>query len=112
MAITRQRGEHLIQRRHREVNAFIVKDIGVLQVIANALSSDTRAKILYYLSTYGDLSITQLSKLLKLPLSVVSRHVKKLEEAGLVITGLRNGRHGLKKVVMKRYDRIIIDLRR
>ena len=78
--------------------------------LAYLTSSPIRLKILYYIKKYGELSIKELSELLNIAPPIVSRHVKKLEEQGLVISGVRIGRRGLLKVVRRRYEEIIIKL--
>ncbi|GEM_PF-5853931 len=107
MAITRQKP---LTRGEVGDKALIINNIGELYRIARVLSSHVRVQILYYLALYGELSVKQLAELTKTPLPIVSRHVKKLEQEGLVITGLKTGRRGLRKILKKRYDRIIVRL--
>lgn len=97
--------------KHRiRSDVLIVDDIQSLIRLGEVLSSKTRLLILYYLAKNDGLSIKELSKITGLPLPVVSKHVKKLEEEGLIISGLRNGHRGLCKVVKKRVSRIVINL--
>ncbi|ADI32256.1 transcriptional regulator, MarR family [Staphylothermus hellenicus DSM 12710] len=91
-------------------NILIINDLDGLMKLGDILSSKTRLLILYSLSRNNGLSIKELSKITGLPISVISKHVKKLEEAGLVISGLKNGNRGLRKIVIRRISKIMVNL--
>ncbi|ABN70386.1 regulatory protein, ArsR [Staphylothermus marinus F1] len=91
-------------------NILIINDLYGLIKLGDILSSKTRRLILYHLSRNNGLSIKELSEITRLPVSVISKHVKKLEDAGLVISGLKNGNRGLRKIVIKRVSKIIVNL--
>ncbi|MEW6557490.1 MAG: metalloregulator ArsR/SmtB family transcription factor [Elusimicrobiota bacterium] len=50
-----------------------------------ALSNSKRIKILLFLFDVGELTVSDISKELKMPFLTVSRHLLKLKAAGLVI---------------------------
>jgi len=88
----------------------MIDDHVKLHRFAKALSSMTRIQILNIIHKHGEISLIEIAKITGLPLPVVSKHVKILEENGLVVSGLRNGRKGLAKVVKPRYRSVIIKI--
>jgi len=101
--------ESQLQRsKFRRLNTLVIKDQEEIRRIAEVLSSPIRLQILKYLSEYESISLKTISELTGTPLPIISKHVAKLEKAGLIISGIRNGKRGLTKVVKKRFDRIIV----
>ncbi len=91
-------------------DSLIIDSIDKLYYLSSILSSKTRVKILYYIYRFGEISLIDLSREINIPLPIVSKHISKLEKAGLVISGIRPGRRGLTKVVRRRYNSILIDI--
>ena len=91
-------------------NTLYVSDPEKLHRLAQTLSSPIRLSILYYVKQHGEISIKELARLLDISPPIVSRHVRKLEEQGLLVSGIRIGRRGLLKVLKNRYERIVIEL--
>lgn len=62
-----------------------------------ALASDVRLKIIQYLSEQ-QLNIKQLAERLHLSSAIVTRHVNKLETAGIIRTEKKKGKSGIQKI--------------
>jgi len=77
--------------------------------VVKALSSDVRLQILNLLSSQI-LSVSDIAAELGLSLAATGINVKKLEEAGLIHTYLRPGKHGSQRVCSRTYDAITIHL--
>lgn len=65
--------------------------------IGNAISSKTRLQILNILKD-ASMSVQELAAVLNQPLSSTSLNVRKLEDAGLLITEMQPGRHGSSRI--------------
>lgn len=68
-----------------------------IALIGNALSSTVRLKILNILKD-AVLSVQEIATTLNIPVSSTALHIKKLEEAGLVLTESQPGMHGSMRV--------------
>lgn len=68
-----------------------------LAAIGRALSSPVRLKILNILKN-ATLSIQEVAQVLELPMSSAALHIKTLEDAQLIVTETRPGRHGSMRV--------------
>jgi DNA-binding transcriptional ArsR family regulator len=61
-------------------------EIAQMAAVFGTLASPARLRILFHLAALGDLSSAQLERLLRIPQSTLSEHLKKLREAGLVLS--------------------------
>lgn len=77
--------------------------------VIKALSSDVRLQILNLLSSQI-LSVSDIAAELGASLAATAINVKKLEEAGLIHTYQRPGKHGSQKMCSRTYDAITIHL--
>jgi len=75
--------------------------------ILEALSSESRLKIINLLAT-GEFNIKQIAEKLYLSSGIVTRHVKQLEEAGLLTTELMSTRSGSHKICKLAIDELYI----
>jgi predicted transcriptional regulator len=82
---------------------------GAVVEVFKALGNDSRWRILGYLGERF-VTVNQIARDLGLPASTASRHIARLEEAGLVHTGMRPASRGLEKVVARRFEAILVDL--
>lgn len=87
---------------------LVVRDIEQAEIFAQALSSPTRLKIIYYLSLHGEAGISELARNLNTTKANISMQVKKLEELELVsIINLKKAKNKTRKIVKLNVDRII-----
>jgi predicted transcriptional regulator len=91
-------------------DTLVIDTLDKLLKFRELFTSDTRIRILYYIVNNDPISIRELSEITGIPISVVSKHVSKLEKLGLIVSGIKNGSRGLRKVVRKRFSRIVIKL--
>ncbi len=82
------RSEPIISKRSKETSER-KKDIDLTKIektieIFKSLQKNIRLKILIFLSTYNELGLTKLSKLLNISKSTIARHIKLLEKLNLV----------------------------
>ncbi len=89
---------------------LIIDTLDKLLRFRELFTSNTRIKIFYHIVNNDPISIRELSEITGIPVSVVSKHVSKLEKLGLIVSGIRNGNRGLRKVLRKRFSRIVIKL--
>lgn len=75
--------------------------------VYEVLASPTRIKMIQLLSK-KKMNIKELAKELNISSAIVSRHVQKMSEAGLVKTEVVPGKSGLQKVVILKVDHIEI----
>ncbi|BAJ63181.1 ArsR/SmtB family transcription factor [Anaerolinea thermophila] len=80
-----------------------------LEAVTKALGSETRLKILKFLSVHTS-TVMEIAEALGLPPSTATLHINILENAGLIKTDLRPATRGLQRVCARVYDRIIIQL--
>ncbi len=87
---------------------LVIRDIEQAEIFAQALSSPTRLKIIYYLSLHGEAGISELARKLDTTKANISMQVKKLEELGLVSVispGKTKGKS--RKIVRLNIDKVI-----
>lgn len=78
--------------------------------VFKALSTPMRLKIMEMIYKDDSLSMNDLAEALNLTNGAISMHVSKLEEAGLVKIKTTSGKRGTMKIVLPRYDRLMIDM--
>ncbi len=76
--------------------------------VAHALSNPSRLDILNLLSQES-LSVDEISKRLKSPLTTVASNIQILESAGLIRTKFQAGKHGTMKLCSIVYENLSID---
>lgn len=86
-----------------------LEDPKLLQVVARALGSDIRLRILELLDE-NSMNIIELAQKLELPVSTVSNNVMVLEEANLIRTERQAGIRGVMKLCSRKKDFISIRL--
>ena len=86
------------------------QSIGEAETVFKALSTPMRLKIMEMIYKDDKLSMNDLAEALGLTNGAISMHVNKLEEAGLVKIRTTSGKRGIMKIVLPRYDRLMIDL--
>ncbi|MHA1425874.1 MAG: ArsR/SmtB family transcription factor [Candidatus Helarchaeota archaeon] len=77
-------------------------------IFFNALQSETRRKILALIATTRDLTITKIASLLSQTEANISTQVQILERAGLITIHYAAGRHGISKILNRRYVQFIV----
>lgn len=77
--------------------------------IFRALASESRAKIIELLAD-RDMNINELSAALGLAQPSVTKHVRILEEAGLVVSDYLAGPQGMQKRCRRVHDRLIVEM--
>ena len=70
-----------------------IEDHTKIQKVAHALSSPERIRILHYL-IYNTRSLSDISQVLDIPISSVSRHIDELSDAGLIYVNFEPGPKG------------------
>lgn len=78
--------------------------------VFKALSTPMRLKIMEMIYKDNTLSMNDLAESLGLTNGAISMHVSKLEEAGLVRIKTTSGKRGTMKIVLPKYDRMMIDM--
>jgi predicted transcriptional regulator len=96
--------------RESTEDTLVIDTLDKLLKFRELFTSDTRIKIFYYIVNNDPISIKELSEITDIPISVVSKHVSKLEKLGLIFSGIRNGSRGLRKVLRKRFSKIVVKL--
>jgi predicted transcriptional regulator len=88
-----------------------IKEISASDSVAvfRALASESRARIIELLSE-GDMNINELSIALGLAQPSVTKHVRILEEAGLVVSDYLAGPQGMQKRCRRVHERLIVDM--
>ncbi len=85
---------------------LVIRDYEQALTFAQVLSSPTRLKILFYLSTHGEAAMTELAKALNTTTANISMQAKELEKHGLIeIVASRS--KGFRKILRLRVDRIM-----
>lgn len=92
--------------KHMELD---LTDPNKLQIVARALSSDLRLKILELLNERS-MNIIELAQRLEVPISTVSNSIVILEEADLIRTERQTGVRGVMKLCSRKKDNIAIRL--
>ncbi len=92
--------------KHMELD---LTDPNKLQIVARALSSDLRLKILELLNERS-MNVIELSQRLEVPVSTVSNSIVVLEEADLIRTERQTGVRGVMKLCSRKKDNIAIRL--
>lgn len=87
-----------------------LSDIDTSAKIAHALSSNIRLQLIQLIKN-KPLNVSELAKLLAIPISSTALHVNVLEEAGLVITTSKPGLRGSQKVCALRVEHISFHIR-
>lgn len=77
-------------------------------VVYEALASEVRIKIIQLLSK-NKMNIKDLAEELKISSPIVTKHIKKLEDAGLIKTEKVPGKSGMQKISILRVDHIEIN---
>ena len=77
--------------------------------IFRALASESRARIIELLAE-RDMNINELSTALGLAQPSVTKHVRILEEAGLVVSDYLAGPQGMQKRCRRVHDRLIVEM--
>ena len=78
--------------------------------VLKALSAPMRLRILEMIYQNYQMSMNDIAEALNLTNSAISMHVGKLESAGLVNIVTSAGKRGTMKIVLPRYERLIIDM--
>ncbi len=88
-----------------------IKEISASESVAvfRALASESRARIIELLAE-GDMNINELSLALGLAQPSVTKHVRILEEAGLVVSDYLAGPQGMQKRCRRVHERLIVDM--
>jgi len=81
-----------------------------MHLVAKALRTELRRTILKLLSK-GELDITQLSKNLDKSLAGIHEQIKILEEAGLITSQYKPGKHGIRKICRTSIKHVVFNLR-
>ncbi|MBQ9855883.1 MAG: helix-turn-helix domain-containing protein, partial [Clostridia bacterium] len=92
--------------KHMELD---LNDPNKLQIVARALSSDLRLKILELLNERS-MNVIELAQKLEVPVSTVSNSIVILEEADLIRTERQTGVRGVMKLCSRKKDNIAIRL--
>lgn len=92
--------------KHMELD---LNDPDKLQIVARALSSDLRLKILELLNERS-MNVIELAQKLEVPVSTVSNSIVILEEADLIRTERQTGVRGVMKLCSRKKDNIAIRL--
>jgi len=92
--------------KHMELD---LTDPNKLQIVARALSSDLRLKILELLNERS-MNVIELAQKLEVPVSTVSNSIVILEEADLIRTERQTGVRGVMKLCSRKKDNITIRL--
>lgn len=92
--------------KHMELD---LTDPNKLQIVARALSSDLRLKILELLNERS-MNVIELAQKLEVPISTVSNSIVILEEADLIRTERQTGVRGVMKLCSRKKDNIAIRL--
>lgn len=77
--------------------------------VLKAVASESRMQILEVLRD-EEMNLNQISECIDMPSSSVTVNIKKLEEAGLIETKYKPGRHGSQKICSLNYDKILVNL--
>lgn len=86
-------------------------DIPIIAKIADALGSETRLKILKYISLFNrPVEISDISKNLSISKTTLLHHLKKLENAQIIIFLYSSGKHGTVKKVARSLHSVHIQL--
>ena len=93
----------------KERITFDLSDITTSARVARALSSTIRLQILRLVRDMP-LNVSELARLLQIPISSTGVHVNTLEEAGLVITTSKPGLRGSQKVCALRVSDISFEI--
>ena len=88
-----------------------IKEISASESVAvfRALASESRARIIELLAE-RDMNINELSAALSLAQPSVTKHVRILEEAGLVVSDYLAGPQGMQKRCRRVHDRLIVEM--
>lgn len=88
-----------------------IKEISASESVAifRALASESRARIVELLAE-SDMNINELSTALGLAQPSVTKHVRILEEAGLVVSDYLAGPQGMQKRCRRVHDRLIVEM--
>ena len=70
-------------------------DVSVLDSVYGALADGSRRTIVWRLAAEGELKVTELARPFDMSLNAVSKHIKVLEQAGLVRRRIRGRDHWL-----------------
>ncbi len=89
---------------------LIIEDEDELEDIVQALNATVRRQIMSLLRV-SSLSIADLAKKLKMPISTVSFHVNILRKAGFVSVTVKKHSRGNAKLISRQIDRLSIDFR-
>ncbi|WP_373230674.1 ArsR/SmtB family transcription factor [Cohnella sp.] len=73
-------------------------------------SSETRVKIIELLN-YKSMNIKELAEALKLTSAMITKHVQKLEESGIIVTESITGKRGIQKVCSLALDSVTLDFK-
>ncbi|RUS45408.1 transcriptional regulator [Cohnella sp. AR92] len=88
-----------------------IKDLKSGIHIYKALSSEIRIQILELLANNQSLNLNDIATRLNLSNSVITMHIKKLEESGLIDINTAVGKHGIQKICYLNEEKLVIDLR-
>jgi len=78
-----------------------------VELIAKALSSKTRRKILSHIQI-TPMDVSKIAAALEMTEANISAQIKKLDEAGLIICDYSSGQHGVRKISRLKFDKLII----
>ena len=90
-------------------NILELKEEEEIIPVLKAVASESRMQILEVLRD-DEMNLNQISEFIDMPASSVTVNIKKLEEAGLIETKYKPGRHGSQKICSLNYDKILINL--
>lgn len=94
---------------HEKLNRALTTNIDEFIHIAKALSTEIRVEIFKEL-LHRSLNVVEIAEKFGIPASTAAINIKKLEEAGLILTEMVPGTRGTQKLCSAVYSRIVVDL--
>jgi predicted transcriptional regulator len=92
-------------------NMMTVESDAQMELIAKALSSETRRQILYYIRKNEDgMDVSNIASELNMTEANISAQVKKLKKAGLIECDYCSGHHGVRKISKLKCDSILFKI--
>ena len=110
MLLTKENGSLILRLTNSLINEAMELQLDITKsslIVYEALASDVRLQIIQLLSKQK-MNIKELSEELKLSSPIVSKHINKLEESGIIKTEKIPGKSGLQRVSILKVDNIEI----
>ncbi len=89
-------------------SSFSVVSDDQIELIAKALSSETRRKIILQIQN-EPMDVSKIAAKLKMTEANISAQIKKLAEAGLIECNYSSGQHGVRKISRLKYNKLVIN---